>query len=325
MFTFAKYAASRGGSIHPLIIPASETSGLGLLNASILNDNGKLLVNIRQVNYTFYHSEAKLFQHPYGPLTYVHPENDLHLRTCNWYCELDDNLQISRYSKVDTSKFDTYTPRWDFVGLEDGRLVRWNGKLYLTGVRRDTTPHGEGRMELSEITVTADSVVEVCRHRIPTPKDPNSYCEKNWMPILEQPYHYIKWTDPTELVRYDINSKACETVHNSSFVGIPSSQRGGSQVLKVGNNWLALTHEVNLFKSSTNRKDAVYRHRFVLWDKNWTIIGYSKPFSIMGGHVEFVTGMCVWKDRLIISYGFQDNAAYILTTNLETVMAFIHE
>jgi predicted GH43/DUF377 family glycosyl hydrolase len=325
MFIFAKHAIAHGGSIHPIIIPANKTGGLGLMNASILNDGDKLLVNLRQVNYTFYHSEAKLFQHPYGPLTYVHPENDLHLRTWNWYCELDDSLNITRYDKVDTSAFDTYTPAWDFVGLEDARLVRWEDKLYLSGVRRDTTPHGQGRMELSEIEVRGDSVVEISRHRIPTPKDPDSYCEKNWMPILERPYHYIKWTDPTELVHYDTASKQCTTVLERSYTGVPISQRGGSQVLRVADGWLALTHEVDLFNSETGRKDAVYRHRFVLWDEAWNLVKWSRAFSLMGGHVEFAVGMCTWRDKVLISYGFQDNAAYILRTDLPTIMAFINE
>lgn len=119
-----------------------------------------------------------MFQHQWGPLTYVHPENDMHLRTTNYYLELDSNLNVVRHNKIDTSKFDTYDPMWDFVGLEDARIVRWNEKLYITGVRRDTTTNGQGRMELSEIQVNSDSVVEVSRFRIPPPKDPNSYCEK---------------------------------------------------------------------------------------------------------------------------------------------------
>ena len=54
---FAKIALDNGGSIHPLIIPASITNGTGLMNPSVYNDNGKIIVNLRHVNYTFYHSE----------------------------------------------------------------------------------------------------------------------------------------------------------------------------------------------------------------------------------------------------------------------------
>ena len=314
-----------GGKVVPLIIPSDQTDGLGLMNPSVYNDNGKLLVNLRQVNYTFYHSEAKLFQHPYGPLTYIHPENDMHLRTWNWYLELNDNLEIVRYNKVDTSSFDTYEPKWDFVGLEDARLVRWNNKLYMSGVRRDTTPNGQGRMELSEIEVNQDTVVETSRFRIPTPRDPNSYCEKNWMPILDMPYHYVKWSDPTEIVVVDPYSGTCSTIIDKKSVGIPIDQRGGSQVLTFGDKRIALTHEVDLFKSETSRKDAIYRHRFIVWDKDWNIIKYSNPFSLMGGHVEFAVGMTVYNNKLLISYGFQDNAAYLLETTVETVLEYINE
>ena len=112
------------------------------MNPSVYVHNGKIIGNLRHVNYTFFHSEAKLFQHPYGPLTYLHPENDLHLRTWNWYLEFDEELNITRYTKTDTSKFDTHEPLWDFVGLEDARVFEWEGKLYQSGVRRDTTTNG---------------------------------------------------------------------------------------------------------------------------------------------------------------------------------------
>ena len=87
-----------------------------------------------------------------APLAYLNPENDLHLRTTNYFCEVTDNLEIKSFTQIDTSKLDV-PPIWQFVGLEDGRLVRWNDKLYICGVRRDTTSNGEGRMEMSELEV----------------------------------------------------------------------------------------------------------------------------------------------------------------------------
>jgi len=299
--SFAKTVLEDGGDIHPLIIPSNLTNGTGLMNPSILNIDGKLIVNIRHVNYTFYHSERKLFQHPWGPLTYLHPENDMHLRTENYYCELNDSFEISRFNKIDTSKFDTYSPMWDFVGLEDARLMHWNGKIFTSGVRRDTTTNGQGRMELCEIEVRNDSVVEVARWRIHPPKDRNSYCEKNWMPVLDQPYTYVKWCNPVEIVKVDetpLDDKVFEP---------------------FGDNYLALTHEVDLFKSEVGRKDGVYRHRFVLFDKDWNVLKSSKDFSLMNGHTEFACGMCHYKDKILITFGFQDNAAYILEVNPKSI------
>jgi hypothetical protein len=325
MNNFAKLALDNGGTIHPLIIPSELTNGLGIMNPSIFIHQNKILVNLRSVNYTFYHSEKKLFQHQWGPLTYVHPENDMHLRTDNYYLELDENFNITRYNKVDTSKFDTYEPQWEFIGLEDARIFSWNDKLYLSGVRRDLDTIGTGRMELCEIEVSDNSVKEVSRFRIPPPKDPNSYCEKNWMPIIDKPYHYVKWGNPTEVVKVDPETKTSQTVSLSNPIQLPRDLRGGSQVIPIGDYYLACTHEVDLFNSEVGRKDARYYHRFIIWDKSFNIINHSKEFNFMGGHVEFCVGMARYKGNLLFTFGFQDNAAYLLSVPEKVVEDFINE
>jgi len=321
---FAKYALASGGDIKPLLCPASETGGTGLMNPSILNWNGKLIVNVRHVNYTFYHSEKKLFQHPFGPLTYLHPENDMHLRTWNWYGELDDDLNVTRMQRIDTSKF-VEEEKWDFVGLEDVRLMNWNGKLYTTGVRRDLKPTGEGRMEMCEIVVDDATVTEVSRFRIPPPNDPTSYCEKNWMPILDKPNQYVKWSNPIEVVEVDPENKSCKTVFNGEYNYIPRDLRGGTQVVPIGDYYVALTHEVDLFHSEVGRKDAVYRHRFIVWDRNWKMVRFTDDFSIMAGLVEFAVGMDTKDDDVFITFGFQDNAAYVLKMPTKAMMEFIFD
>ena len=321
---FVKLALEKGGSIRPLIVPAELTNGTGLMNPSVFIDGNNILVNLRHVNYTFYHSEEKLFQHQYGPLTYVHPEHDMHLRTDNYYLELNDNFEITRCNKVDTSKFDTYEPQWEFVGLEDARLFRWDDKLYLCGVRRDTTTNGQGRMELSEIVVKENTVEEVSRFRIPPPNDPNSYCEKNWMPFLDIPYHYVKWTNPTEVVKVDIEKQTSQTVHMGEWINLPRDMRGGSQIITSGDYYITITHEVDLFNSEVGRKDAVYKHRFIVWDKNWNIVKYSKDFSFMTGHVEFCVGLAEYKNDVLISFSFQDNAAYLLRCPFTLIEDFIN-
>ena len=308
---FAQKCFNYGGSIYPLIIPSDLNSGLGLMNPSVYIHNDKVLVNLRAVNYTFYHSEKKLFQHPYGPLTYIHPEDDIHLRTWNYYLELDENYNIVRTNKIDTSKFPE-KELWEFVGLEDARIFCWDGKLYTSGVRRDLDTIGTGRMELCEIEVHDDEVVEVSRLRIEPPNDPNSYCEKNWMPFLDLPYHYIKWSNPTEIVKVDPENQTSETIFLGERKNIPRDLRGGSQVISWKDYYVAITHEVDLFQSETGRKDAVYRHRICFWDKNFNLIKWTDDFSIMGGHVEFCVGLIQQGTDFLMSFGFQDNAAYLL-------------
>lgn len=306
-----------GGSIHPLIIDSSFTGRSGLMNPSIfIDDDGDILCILRHVNYTLYHSENEQhFPSAWGPLAYLHPENDRKLKTTNFLCRLDKNLNIVNHTYIDTSDLDV-APLWDFVGEEDCRLVKWEGKYYAIGVRRDTTTNGQGRMELSEIKIDKDNwtAKEVSRLRIPAPINQASYCEKNWVPILDKPYHFIKWTSPTEIVRtYPDLPERCEQVKHKNGISVDNDQRGGSHLVKWKNNYISITHEVNLFNNYLNQKDGVYRHRLCVWDKDLTLVGISpNNFSFLDGRIEFCSGAAVIDNDLLISFGFQDNAAYVL-------------
>jgi len=313
MDNFVKYVIENNGSIHPLIIPHKDLIGPALTNPSVYIDKGKILVNLRNINYTLYHSEKKIHEHHWGPLVYIHPENDLHLRTNNIVCELDEDMKIKWYSHMDTSKFDTYQPLWDFVGLEDARIVRWNDKLYFIGVRRDTTTNGQGRMELTEVTIEDTNVTEVSRYRIPCPGDNDSYCEKNWVPIYDMPYHFVKWTNGTQVVKVDPEKNICDIVVQKDWKDLNCGDlRGGSQVISYKGYYITLSHTTYLFRSPAGRKDGIYRHRFIIWDKDWNIIKISPEFSFLKGDVEFAIGLVEYKDNFLLTFGFQDNAAYIL-------------
>ena len=310
MYNICEQSILKGGKIIPLVLPFKVTGGLGLTNPSILKIKDKLYVNIRHVQYSLYHSEKEQkFQSPYGSLCYLNPEDDVTLTTINFICELNPNsLKIINYKEVDTSLLDV-KPIWEFVGLEDARLVNWDDKLQLTGVRRDTTTNGVGRMELSELK---NNFKEVSRKRI-NAIDPNSYCEKNWMPILDMPYHYVKWTSPTEIVKYDINTGVTTQVllveQNVSF---KRDLRGGSQVVKYKDYYVALTHEVDLWNDEQGRKDAQYYHRFIVWDKDWKIVYNSDEFKFADARIEFSCGIHFERNELLITFGFQDTTAFIL-------------
>jgi hypothetical protein len=308
---FVKLALENGGTIKPLIIPAEHTNGTGLCNPSVFVDNGKILVNVRHIQYTLYHSELQKYEHQYGPLVYLNPENDNTLTTTNFICELDENLEISYWSKIDTSAFDK-KPLWEFVGLEDARLIKWNNKYYLTGVRRDLDTIGTGRMELSELEFSDSSVKEVSRFRIPGPPPDNEYCNKNWMPILDMPFHYVKWTNGTQVVKVIPEENRTETVVQKDWVQAPKDLRGGSQVISYKNGYLTLNHETDLFKSEAGRKNATYRHKFTYWDKDWNIQKFSPVFSFLENQIEFACGMSKYENDYLITFGVQDNAAYIL-------------
>jgi hypothetical protein len=302
-------AVSKGGKLAPIVIQST----VGGMNPSIfIDDDGDILVNVRVVNYTLYHSEnQQRFPSKWGPLSYLHPEKDQRLVTENYLCRLNENLEITDSAKVEMLKL--HEPIWEFVGLEDARLVRWDD-LYLVGVRRDTSTNGEGRMEYSRISLNKDNwqVKEVQRTRIGTPFNKPSYCEKNWYPIIDKPYHFIKWTLPTELVKADPQTGVCEQLFVRESIQPPADQRGSSHLIAWGNMYISISHEVNLFKNYLDQKDGIYRHRLVLWDSEFNVVGLSEPFSFLDARIEFCVGAAKLGDDLLLSFGFQDNCAFVL-------------
>lgn len=315
--TLVEKSVSMGGRVAPLVIQDGYYKHIGYMNPSVfLDDDGDILVNLRHVNYTLVHSENdQQFPSRWGPLSYLHPESDQNLKTVNYLCRLNSDLEMIDHTMIDTSLLDK-PPLWEFHGEEDCRLVKWDNKYYAIGVRRDTTPNGQGRMELSEIEINKNSwsAKEVSRLRIPAPGSNESYCEKNWVPINDRPYHFVKWTSPTEVVRtYPELPERCYQVSLRHGLNPPADQRGGTHVIKWGNLYISIAHEVYLFPNYLGRKDGIYRHRLCVWDDAFNLVGFSpEHFSFMGGRIEFAAGLAKYGDDALVTFGFQDNCAFIL-------------
>jgi hypothetical protein len=321
-------SVAKGGRLAPLVISKGLTNGTGLMNPSIfIDDDGDILVNLRHVNYTLYHSEgAQRFPSHWGPLSYLHPEKDMRLVTENYLMRLDKDLKVINHTKVEMLIL--HEPIWEFVGLEDARLVQWEGKYYLIGVRRDTTTNGQGRMEYTQIEIDKDAwtAKEVHRKRIPAPGSNTSYCEKNWYPVIDKPYHFIKWTMPTELVYSAPDTEGVEQMFVRETFPAPNDQRGSSQMIPWGDYYISVSHEVKLFKNYLQQKDGLYHHRLLVWDKDFNLLGLSpEKWTFLDARIEFCVGAAKLGEDLLLSFGFQDNAAFVLQVPGEVVEEMIEE
>ena len=324
-------AIDRGGAVYPLLIDSDQTQHLPLCNPSILEleKDSKYLLNLRWIAYYLHHcEEEQKYQTPWGPLCYVRPDNDPVLRTENYVCDLDlESMQAVNPRKIDTRFFEEPTP-WDFVGLEDVRLTAWNGNVYGSGVRR-FAPDGKGRTQISKLDISKKIVTESERFFVETPIDKESYCEKNWMPILDKPFQFVKWCCPTEVVQANVDNIP-ETSHaygsfcsssvinfvdnrfvDSSIINHNLPQKGGSQIVSYKNYYIAVTHESENWHNHKNDRDASYYHRFLVWDKKWNLIKATDRFKFMHGKIEFCCGMASYKDSFLITFGFQDNSAFL--------------
>jgi hypothetical protein len=134
------------------------------------------------------------------------------------------------------------------------------------------------------------------------------------MPILDKPYTYIKWSSPTEVVQTKPSfPPSCNQLAVVQGLIPTADLRGGSQLIRWGDNYIAITHEVFLSKNYMGQKDGVYRHRLCVWDSEFKLVGVSpEPWSFLDAKIEFVCGAAIYGDDLLLSWGFQDNAAMVL-------------
>lgn len=322
---FASYALKRGGKLTELELPFEHSEGLGVANPSIFFKDGKTLCNIRRVNYFFHISENGRWSSWYGPSSYHHPDDDITLTTENYMCELDEDCRVvpSTVKHVDYSRFWT-KPQWGFVGEEDCRIVEWDGHMYLTGCRRDTETTGISRMELTEID---ENAVEIQRHRLPAKGKNDSYCEKNWMPILDEPYRYVTWSNPCCISEYNPKDNTTREVLCKEYK-IQSKDplgdlRGSSQVVTVGDYRIAVVHEVDLWLNRYKEKNAKYYTRFIVWDRDWNLVGLSQRFWFMGFRVEFGVGLAYKNETFYITFSVYDNASYVLRIPKAALYGFV--
>ncbi len=111
-----------------------------------------------------------------------------------------------------------------------------------------------------------------------------------------------------------------------------------SAIHKKGNEAAASTEKAKKQREKVNkrantqnrmdaagRKDAIYRHAFVYWDKNFDLIKISKQFNFMGADIEFCAGMAIKDDSMLITFGFQDNAAYIVKSPMSLIEEYLHD
>ena len=70
-------------------------------------------------------------------------------------------------------------------------------------------------MELCKLDVRPDGVYEATRERIEV--DPHTHLEKNWMPVMDMPFHFIRWCDPLEIMEVNHWDKSKQTVKKGTI------------------------------------------------------------------------------------------------------------
>lgn len=317
-----------GATVIPVDIDVHDPMWPGCCNPSIMWDDQDqdFKMIIRNVNYVLHGAEDPVKNWSnWGPIYYSIPAEDgRNLKTRNFIGTCKDPMKDPW--DIHLIRTTPYTPIWEFQGEEDARIVRWDGRLYTTGVRRDDNKEGRGRMELMHLS--DNGYQEVSKVKVGA-VDEDSYCEKNWMPIKDMPFHYVQLTNPTVVVRTDPRTGRTEEVVRKEHVeGLVDERfdllRGSSQVVRWGDYRVAIVHTCELWYTASDRKYAKYCHAFVVWDEDWNIVHMSPLFSFADYAVEFTCGLEYHDGKFYIPFAIEDNFVFLMIVDEDVVRGFIY-
>ena len=321
---FARICLGCGGRLNIMDAPEIRTSQFpSICNSTIYNDNGRLLTNLRLVNFIqCFENNPSNNGCYYGSLCYMTRDDDNTLRTLNYLAELDDNLNTINVHKLGFNE--NPNPKYEMIGLEDVRLVRWDDILWIVGCNRDTFESGYCNMVMVEI----DEETGAEKRRVVI-QNVSDYIEKNWVPIIDKPYHFMRWANPLEIYKVDIETGIPELVINKSY-DIPVDYdghllRGSSQVIPWKDYYISIIHVTELYTSKRGDKCGRYLHQFLVWDKEFNFVKCSPLFNFAGNVSEFCVGLCMKDDQFYIPFSTGDSTQYVIRVGEDVIEKFINQ
>ena len=262
-------------------------------SASYIEYEGHKILNTRYVNYILYDNGS------YN----VHAPDKRTLNTMNYISFLDDDFTPKSYVKIDETK----TNLTDYLyraknyiskGFEDIRLYISNGKLKFIATTIQYSPLGQNRMVFGEYNIYEKQINSV--HLI-EPPDPNTWCEKNWIPITYNtseeffiyswsPFQVGKLVESNSEFSHKLEIILKEEYHNIPFL---NKIRGSSTFVSYDEN-----HIIGVVHYSEEYSPRHYYHLLVKLDrKTLCIMEISQPFYFQKIGIEFCTGFTTNLER----------------------------
>lgn len=315
MNSFTRFVESNGGKFYSFTLPQNLLKNkFSVSNSSCAWYNGGLVINTRLIEYIKVFQDSELFY--LGDNNYAQS----YFYTKDGY---DSRNVISKYKDgkiYDTAE--TIYPKesyWDihYRGLEDGRLVVWDNKLYIYGTRWDRMSH-KGCICIYELTDSGQPVNEII-----IPPQNNGDCEKNWAAVSDRPFTFVYMHNPTQIISVDGNGFCQLIKEHPKNSNIQRTIKGSTQIVRYDEStYISLVHTNNCYE-----KDGLwytdYLTAFVLYNNELDIIKMSDWFVFNSPMCEFTCGIVIHDEEVYITYSQFDCITSLLVTDKKTINEFI--
>lgn len=252
-------------------------------STAYLNYLGKDIINTRYVNYWLYPNGGYWIKDP-----------DAYIRTRNFYSSLDrDTLVPVEFKEMVEIESSLQCHGGRIYGLEDIRLYEKKGEVYFIATSINYSGLGKNRMVNGRYDIERGLILSA---HVLIPPDPNSWCEKNWIPLVnyetEEEAFIYKW-NPLEIgvVRGDERQLIIDRVwqHNAPMF---SNIRGSTPFVECDEGLMCVVH----FSYEGGPRN--YFHMLVVLEKGtMKPLKYSEFFFFNEMSVEFCIGFMIRNEK----------------------------
>jgi len=318
LYWYLKSLREHVPSFVPKQIPFTPPEGYVATNPSVVNcvACGEIpMILVRTVNYTITPEGQYVIQGTDGTCNNSNPIN-----TRNYVLRVRDDVLETHELGLPRNWPE---PLYPLVrGFEDSRLFLLNNRPWTSSTVRELTSEGWCEQVLAPITVNESLAADMPNWRYGTnyyrvlPKVRQH--EKNWMPWVQKSGRLLFVYRLGTLI-----DETGEIVRNHDVDFDVSRISGGSQVIEVMGNYIAVVHEARHIPGRSYNR--FYQHRFVRFSDAGEVMGISPAFYLHDKQIEFVAGLAYFpkSKQLMISYGVRDCEAWTATMDPDEVLNFI--
>lgn len=234
--------------------------------------------------------------------TYIYDKN---IQTENYWCVIDlQSNKIMNKTKIELDdNIYTYVKHLhssNINGLEDGRFIKYRGRIYATFVSLEY-----GIKPIQSIVLAHIDPNFKITHIVPLRYN-NDQIQKNWLPVkYKEKLCFIYSYDPFIIIQPNIYTGYCSEIIRCTYNYNFSTFRGSAGPVQIKSTQLVLVHEVG-FGDNYHR---TYFHRFLEYDSEFHLQRISEPFYFNTLGIEFCITLIYLEssDKLIVYHTIHDN------------------
>lgn len=213
------------------------------------------------------------------------------IETHNYFCPLDSKLNIvDMVPLVEVTMSRDPVPYPWVLGMEDARLYHDGEYWRAYGTVR--YHHPDGLCRIAEDVIFSGGLVNVQARRIF--EGDGGQHEKNWAVLMDRPGVFVH-----------------------SWPKMPA-WRGSAQLLPYENGYLTAVHEVDY---TPNYRRTYYTRLVKVVNRGGNLYAtHSSPrFAIIRFGIEFVAGATIWQTKIVLSFGYYDERAMLVSIPIAQV------